>query len=106
MGFGEKWIEWVEWCISIVKFSVLVNGSPSGFFQSSRGLRQGDPLSPYLFVLGMKALSSLINRAVRGGFLSGCRIRGREGGGIQVLHLLFADDMLVFCEDSQEQLAF
>ncbi|RVW65556.1 Argininosuccinate lyase, chloroplastic [Vitis vinifera] len=54
----------------------------------------------------MEALSSLINRAVRGGFLSSCRIRGREGVGIQVSHLLFADDTLVFCEDSQEQLAF
>ena len=106
MGFGEKWSGWIKWCISTASFCVLVNGSPTGFFRSTRGLRQGDPLSPYLFVLGMKALSSLINRAVRRGFLSGCRIRGREGGGIQVLHLLFADDMLVFCEDSQEQLAF
>ncbi|RVW51067.1 LINE-1 retrotransposable element ORF2 protein [Vitis vinifera] len=106
MGFGEKWIGWIRWCISTASFSVLVNGSPTGFFRSSRGLRQGDPLSPYLFVLGMEALSSLINRAVRGGFLSGCRIGGREGVGIQVTHLLFADDTLVFCDDSQEQVAF
>ncbi|RVW80825.1 putative ribonuclease H protein [Vitis vinifera] len=56
--------------------------------------------------MGMEALTSLINRAVRGGYLLGCRIRGREGAGIQVSHLLFADDTLVFCEDSQEQLAF
>ncbi|RVW55706.1 LINE-1 retrotransposable element ORF2 protein [Vitis vinifera] len=75
-------------------------------FLLTRGLRQGDPLSPYLFVLGMEALTSLINRAVRGGYLSGCSIRGREGAEIRVSHLLFADDTLVFCEDSQEQLAF
>ena len=106
MGFGEKWVGWIRWCISTASFSILVNGSPTGFFQNSRGLRQGDPLSPYLFVLGMEALSSLINRAVRGGFLSGCRIGGREGVGTQVTHLLFADDTLVFCDDSQEQLAF
>ncbi|KAJ9690749.1 hypothetical protein PVL29_013085 [Vitis rotundifolia] len=106
MGFGEKWAGWIKWCISTASFSVLVNGSPTDFFRSSRGLRQGDPLSPYLFVLGMEALSSLINRAVRKGFLSGCKIRGREDSGIQVSHLLFADDTLIFCEDSQDQLAF
>ena len=106
MGFGEKWAGWIRWCISTTSFSVLVNGSPIGFFWSTRGLRQGDSLSPYFFVLGMEALSSLINIAVRGGFLSGYRIRGREGVRIQVSHLLLADDTLVFCEDSQEQLAF
>ena len=82
-----------------------LHGLSSGFFQSTRGLRQGDPLSSYLFVLGMEALSCLINRAVKGGFLTGCRIRGRGGSGIQVSHLLFADDTLVFSEDSQ-QMAF
>ena len=101
MGFGEKWAGLISWCISTASFSVLINGLPTGFFQSTRGLRQGDPLSPYLFVLGMEALSCLINRAVRGGFLTGCRIRGRGGNGIQVSHLLFVDDTLVFCEDSQ-----
>ncbi|KAJ9680532.1 hypothetical protein PVL29_019761 [Vitis rotundifolia] len=106
MGFGEKWAGWINWCLSTASFSVLINGSSTGFFRSTRGLRQGDPLSPYLFVLGMEALTSLINRAVRGGYLSGCRIRGRGGAGIRVSHLLFADDTLVFCEDSQEQLAF
>ncbi|KAJ9701497.1 hypothetical protein PVL29_006726 [Vitis rotundifolia] len=105
MGFGEKWAGWIRWCISTASFSVLINGSPAGFFQSTRGLRQGDPISPYLFVLGMEALSCLINRAVRGGFLTGCRLRGRGGSGMQVSHLLFADDTLVFCEDSLEQMA-
>ena len=105
MGFGEKWAGWIRWCISTASFLVLINGSPTGFFQSTRGLRQGDPISPYLFVLGMEALSCLINKAVRGGFLTGCRLRGRGGSGIQVSHLLFADDTVVFCEDSQEQMA-
>ena len=49
MGFGEKWCSWICTCISTVQFSVLVNGSPADFFGSSRGLRQGDPLSPLLF---------------------------------------------------------
>ena len=105
MGFGEKWAGWIRWCISTASFLVLINGSPTGFFQSTRGLRQGDPISPYLFVLGMETLSCLINRVVRGGFLTGCRLRSKGGSGIQVSHLLFVDDTLVFCEDSQDQMA-
>ena len=79
MGFGPKWLGWMWSCISIAKFSVLVNGVPVGFFPSSKGLCQGDPLSPYLFVMGMQVLSVLIRRAVEGGFISGCSIqRGRR----------------------------
>ncbi|RVX20512.1 Transposon TX1 uncharacterized 149 kDa protein [Vitis vinifera] len=104
MGFGEKWIGWISWCISTATFSVLINGTPEGYFNSSRGLRQGDPLSPYLFVIGMEVLSRLIHRAVEGGFLSGCRVDGRGGNGALVSHLLFADDTLVFCEASEDQM--
>ena len=99
MGFGERWIKWIEWCISTVRFSVLINGSPFGFFQSSRGLRQRDSLSPYLFVIAMEVFSCLMRRAISGGFLSGWRA-GRGGEGILISHLLFADDILVFCEES------
>ena len=74
MGFGSKWMGWMWSCISTAKFSVLVNGVPARFFSSSKGLRQGGPLSPYLFVMGMEVLSVLITRAVEGGFIYGCRI--------------------------------
>ena len=66
MGFGSKWLGWMWSCISSAKFSVLVNGVLAGFFLSSKGLRQGDPLSPYFFILGMDVLDALIRRAVAG----------------------------------------
>ncbi|RVW81043.1 putative ribonuclease H protein [Vitis vinifera] len=62
---------------------VLVNGVPTGFFSSSKGLRQGDPLSPYLFIMGMEVLSVLITRAVEGGFISGCSI-WRAASGLKM----------------------
>ena len=97
---------WIKWCISTAPFSVMLNGSLEGFFRSSRGLRQGDPLSPYLFVLGMEAFSLLVDRAAEGGFISGYKFKGRNGTERQITHLLFADDTLVFCKDTEDQMAY
>ena len=83
IGFGDKWIKWIKWCVPTTRFSILVNGTPSGFFQSSRGLRQGDPISPYLFMVVMKALSYLIKRVVNGGFLSPCQLGVEEEKGLK-----------------------
>jgi hypothetical protein len=73
-GFGGIWCSWIAHCISFVRFLVLVNGSPNIFFSSSRGLRQGDPLSPYLFVFLMEALSRMISAAVSRGLLEDFKV--------------------------------
>ena len=85
---------------------MLVNGTPSGFFQSSRALRQGNPLSPYLFVIEMEALSYLIDRAIKGGFLSSCSISGRNGEGMATSHLLYADYTILFCGANHKQMMY
>jgi hypothetical protein len=105
-GFGERWRGWIEWCISSARFSILVNGTPEGFFNSSRGIRQGDPLSPLLFVLVMEALSRMVNATVEQGLLSGFGVGERVFSDLVVAHSLFADDTLIFCEACPEQLRY
>uniref|UniRef100_A0A2N9HT90 CCHC-type domain-containing protein n=1 Tax=Fagus sylvatica TaxID=28930 RepID=A0A2N9HT90_FAGSY len=96
-GFGSTWINWVSQCISTPSFSILINGSPFGYFKSSRGLRQGDPLSPFLFVIGADILSRLLQRAENLGTLQGIKISPRCP---QISHLQFADDLLIFSKSN------
>ena len=100
-GFGRTWCSWIAHCVSSVRFSILVNGSPNGCFSSSRGLRQGDPLSPLLFVFVMEALSKMLSTAVQGGLLDGFKV-----GNASFSHLLFADDTLIFCKALPSQLCY
>ena len=93
MGFHDKWITWIMKCISSVTFSVLINGSPEGFITPQRGIRQGDPLSPYLFILCAEVLSHLMNQAQFSRRLLGVKISNQAPA---INHLLFADDSLFF----------
>ena len=103
MGFGSKWLGCIRWCISTTCFSVLVNGNPSGLFKSSRGLRQGNPLSPYFF-LSDGDLSYMLSRAKECGFIEGLLVKGNDDVGVEVSHLFFANDTLIFCDASKENL--
>ena len=82
MGFGDRWRRWLKPCVSTVHFSVLVNGSPVGFFGSSRGLRQGDHLSPLLFLLIMEVLSHILKKIEDGGFIQGFHLGPVNSTGI------------------------
>jgi endonuclease/exonuclease/phosphatase family metal-dependent hydrolase len=104
-GFSVRWRNWIHFCISTARFSILINGCPSGFFPSSRGLRQGDPLSPLLFVIVMEALSRLLDRAVREGLFLGFSVGTLAANSLMVSHLLFADDTLIFCGADSEQIS-
>ncbi|WJX25744.1 hypothetical protein P8452_14757 [Trifolium repens] len=93
MGFNNKWVHWMAMCVESLDYSILVNGEKVCPVIPGRGLRQGDPLSPYLFILCAEGLSSLISRAEATGDLTGtavCR------GAPRVTHLLFADDCFLF----------
>lgn len=92
----ETLIRWLEACVCTPSFSVAFNGSTYGYFKGRRGLRQGDPLSPYLFVLVMDCLSLALDRAAAtGGFHYHHRC-----GKTKLTHLSFADDLLTFSDGS------
>jgi hypothetical protein len=97
LGFAERWVSLVMECITTVSYSVLIDGEPKGYIRPSRGIRQGDPLSPYLFLLYAERLTALIRQAERMGNITGVSI---SRGGPRVSHLLFADDSLLFCQAS------
>lgn len=59
-GFPAQFINWIYQCMSSISYSILLNGSPFGFFKPSRGLRQGDPISLLLFIIGSKVFSCLL----------------------------------------------
>ena len=74
------------------------------FFGSSRGLRQRDPLYPILFLIIMEGLNRMLNKVEGVGLIRGFKANGRRGGGECVLHLLFADDTILFCDVDVEQI--
>ena len=92
VGYPPQYIHWVSECITNLRFSIALNGSLVGNFKGGKGLRQGDLLSPYLFVLAMEVFSKLLSAKVRESqqfkFHPKCE-------GQQITHLSFADDLLI-----------
>ncbi|XP_056843058.1 uncharacterized protein LOC130495651 [Raphanus sativus] len=77
MGFSEVWIEWIMRCVTSVKYQVLINGEPRGHIVPERDLRQGDPLSLFIFILCTEALVSLLSQAENQGKIMGMRASGK-----------------------------
>ena len=74
MGFNNRWVDLMMECLTTASYSILINGEPHGNIKASRGLRQGDPLSPYLFLMCTEGLHGLIEKAASNGDIKGVSI--------------------------------
>ena len=94
LRLGVRMVNLIKSCISSVSYSVLLNVQPVGNIKPSRGLRQGDPLSPYLFLICAMGLQSLLTKAEVEGHIRGVAICRN---GPKISHLFFANDSVLFC---------
>ena len=92
MGFDRRWVKIIMACVTSVQYSVRFNSMKTEVFKPTRGLRQGDPLSPYLFLLVAEGLSSMLKGAEDRGELEGIKVCRNAP---MISHLLFADDSLI-----------
>ncbi|XP_060965512.1 uncharacterized protein LOC133034440 [Cannabis sativa] len=95
IGFSDRWISLVMKCVSSASYKVIHGGRTMGPIIPSRGIRQGDPLSPYIFILCAEGLSALIKRYEDRGLIHGCKV---ANGAPKVSHMLFADDSYLYCK--------
>jgi hypothetical protein len=102
MGFPPIFTKTIMKCISTVSYEILINGHPSKSFSPERGFRQGDPLSPYIFILCSNVLSGLIHREIEVGNIHGIKV---ARGAPQISHLQFADDSLLFARVNTNEAA-
>jgi hypothetical protein len=98
LGFADAWIKLIMTCVRSVNYYVVINGNVVGRIFPSRGIRQGDPISPYLFIICAETLNSLLRHAQLKGTISGVPTSIK---GPKITHLFFADDSLIFCKVNQ-----
>jgi hypothetical protein len=102
MGFHDKWRMWMSECLKSASISVLVNGSHTKEFKMGRGLRQGDPLSPFLFIIAAEGFNIFMSKAVDSGRFSGYKF---DGGDEYFSHLQYADDTVLGTQKSMDKIA-
>nr|XP_043625440.1 uncharacterized protein LOC122596860 [Erigeron canadensis] len=95
IGFHEKMVQWIMTCVTTTKFSICLNGEMHGYFKGGRGLRQGNPLSPYLFTLVMEVFNLIMCKNIEDSkdykYYFGCK-------ELNLSHICFVDDLLVLCK--------
>ncbi|XP_071713246.1 uncharacterized protein [Rutidosis leptorrhynchoides] len=101
LGFSQKWCSWIKGCLYSARTSVLVNGSPTREFEIKRGLRQGDSLSPFLFIMVMEGLHLAFQRAMEINFIQGISVGADM---IHLSHFIYADDVIIFSDWSVTEL--
>lgn len=99
-GFNDRVCDMIMECLSTTLYSILINGSPVGFFPSTRGLRQGDPISPALFTILADLLSRILAKFEMDGKLNGVKI---ARGSPRITHLMYADDLVIYCQAVEDE---
>lgn len=100
LGFYPKWVKWMLLYVKMVTYNFCLNGSYIGLVIPKRGLRQGDSLSPYLFILCVEGLSNVLDKASSNGSINGCKISPTAS---VISYLLFADDSFLFFRATSEE---
>ncbi|GKB05355.1 putative RNA-directed DNA polymerase, eukaryota, reverse transcriptase zinc-binding domain protein, partial [Tanacetum coccineum] len=104
LGFGNKWRKWINACLHsarAARASVLINGSPTSEFSIKRGLRQADPLSPFLFIIVMEGLHIALQNAVSSGLIQGASI---GDSGYNISHIFYSDDVVIISDWNRQDM--
>lgn len=101
LGFGQKWVSWIRACLSSTRMSVLINGAPTKEFSPHKGVRQGDPLAPYLFIMVAELLSRLLSKAREAGWIEGIQVSSDSEA---MTHLQYADDTVLIIQNNEKSI--
>jgi hypothetical protein len=95
MGFADRWVNLIMACVRSVSHAVIVNGNPVGNIKPTIGIRYGDPISPYLFLICVEVLSFILHQAEQFGSITGIPTSKNDP---RLSHFFFVDDILLFCK--------